>query len=445
MTDRSSLHAREVAAIAERIRALAASGERAHIFKGGVHHFVPLPRDPRFAGRTVDVSSLNRVLEIDVVKRLATAEPGVTFAELARATLAHGLLPIVVPELEGITVGGAIAGCSVESMSYRHGGFHDTCLEYEIVSGGGEVLTCSRERNPLAFEMIHGSYGTLGVLTRATFRLVPAKPYVHMTYVKHSRFADFERELRAHCDAGDYDFIDAIIHRPDALVLCLGRFADHAPYTTSYRRLEIFYKSTLARTEDYLTTEEYCFRYDTECHWLTATFPPLEWKPVRWLLGKKLLGSTNLIRASGTLAPILALKRRPDVVCDVFIPARRFAEFWDWYARDFDFFPLWVVPYRVPSMYPWISAEHGARMHDDLFIDCAIYGKPNGDPAIDWSERLEAKTYELGGIKTLISRNHYSEERFWSIYHRANYDAVKRELDPRGVFPGLYEKLHKVG
>ena len=71
-----------------------------------------------------------------------------------------GLLPKVVPELEGITLGGAVAGCSVESMSYRYGGFHDTCLEYEVVTGTGErrVLGPGDE----LFHMIHGSYGTLG-------------------------------------------------------------------------------------------------------------------------------------------------------------------------------------------------------------------------------------------------------------------------------------------
>ena len=70
---------------------------------------------------------------------------------------------------------------------------------------------------------------------------------------------------------------------------------------------------------------------------------------------------------------------------------------------------------------------------------------PNGDPRIDRSEQLEEKTYELGGIKTLISRNHYTEDRFWRIYNEANYRTAKARLDPNGVFRGLYEKLHRVG
>src|SRR5438876_1197063 len=119
------MHDEKVRAIAARVCELVGKNEPVHIDKGGVHHVVPLPGDPRFASRPIDVSSLREILSIDVTNRLCTAEPGVTFAEVTRATLAHGLIPMVVPELEGITLGGAVAGCSVESMSFRWGGFHD--------------------------------------------------------------------------------------------------------------------------------------------------------------------------------------------------------------------------------------------------------------------------------------------------------------------------------
>ena len=46
------------------------------------------------------------------------------------------------------------------------------------------------------------------------------------------------------------------------------------------------------------------------------------------------------------------------LVVDVFIPLRRFAEFWRWYEKDFDYWPLWIVPYRVDDPYPWIAPDH---------------------------------------------------------------------------------------
>jgi len=419
-----------------------AQGGRARLgfTKSSVSHFVPDPyrRDTR---ARVDLTSLDRLLSIDPQARTATAEPGLTFAELVRETLKHGLLPTVVPELETITVGGAVAGCSLESMSYRYGGFHDSCLEYDVLTGTGDVLTLSREHEPELFEMVHGSYGTLARLTKATFRLIPAKGFVHLTYRTHRTFEAFQADLRERCDEGDFDFVDGIVHAPDQLVLCLGRMVDSAPRVSDYRGTGIFYKSTARLAEDWLTTWDYCFRYDREAHWMTATVPPLQWKPVRATIGRPFLGSTNLLRWSERLAPILRLKRRPDVVVDVFLPARRFEEFFHWYVKDYDFWPLWIVPYRIERPYPWISDAHAARMDDTLMIDAAVYGKRNDHPTIDASEVLEKKVFELDGIKTLISRNHYDEATFWQIYSKPRYDAAKARLDPHDVFGGLYEKF----
>src|SRR5262249_60442653 len=106
-----------VGAIAARVRELAAEGAPLHVAKGGVRHVVPLPGDPRFKTRPVDISTLNRILEIDARARRCVAEPGVTFAELVTATLERGLVPTVVPELEGVTPGGAVAGRAVEPLS----------------------------------------------------------------------------------------------------------------------------------------------------------------------------------------------------------------------------------------------------------------------------------------------------------------------------------------
>ncbi len=436
-------HAQKVESIAAAVRERVRESAPSHVSKGGVPHFVPLPGDKRRAGKPIDISSLNEVIHIDAERMECVAEPGVTFAQLVDATLRHGLAPTVVPELEGISIGGAVAGCSVESMSYEYGGFHDSCLEYEVVTGEGEVLVCSPEKEPLIFEMMHGSYGTLGMLTRVKFRLIPAKPYVKLEHRTYRSIEDYNQAMVSECEKGDFEFIDGIVHGPNELVLCLGNFVDSAPYVSDYRWLNIYYKSTRERSEDYLRTEDYFFRYDTECHWMTKTVPPLEWKPVRFAVGKTFLGSTNMIQWSRRLEKVLSLKKRPDVVCDVFIPGDRFVEFFEWYARDFVFYPLWVVPYRPAKVYPWISDDLAARIGEGLFIDCAIYGKPNGG-SVDYSVLLEEKVYELDGLKTLISRNHYTPERFWEIYNQPNYEKVKRRLDPKGTFPDLLESLARV-
>ncbi len=419
------------------------TGETITFTKNSVRHVVPNPKDPRLKKPKIDLRSLNEILDIDPENRTCTAESGVSFSDLVQATLPLGLIPMTVPELKGITVGGAVSGCSVESMSYKFGGFHDSCLEYEVIGSDGHRVLCSDTQNPDIFHMMHGSYGTLGILSLLTFRLIEAKPNVRLQYRHFETCRDFFACLQERCREDDYDFVDGIIHGPDHFVLCLGTMVDEAPYRSSYEWLNIYYRSTAERNEDYLSTYDYFFRYDTECHWITKNIPLMELKPARFLAGKMFLGSTNIIRSANGMRHFLKLKRRPDVVVDVFIPVHNFEAFYGWYAREFRFYPLWIVPYRFTRMYPWVSAAQAEKFGEGNFIiDCAIYGKANNDPNIDYSELMERKTHEFGGIKTLISRNHYDERTFWSIYNKERYDRIKAKIDPVGLFDDLYRKVH---
>jgi len=326
-------------------------------------------------------------------------------------------------------------------MSYKYGGFHDSCLEYEIVTGTGSVMTCSPSDNSDVFHMIHGSYGTLGVITKIRFKLIPAKPFVKMVYVTFGGFESFWNFLKDRCLLKDNDFVDAIIHSRDEFTVCLGNMVDEAPYRSSYAWLNVFYKSTRLKKEDFLSLYDYFFRYDAECHWLSRTVPFLENRLVRLIVGKFVLGSTNLIKWSGRLAPLMRMKKRPEVVVDVFIPSGRFKEFFNWYQKDYAFYPLWIVPYNAPEVYPWIDPDYARKMGGSFFVDCAVYGKRNGDPDADYSEVLEKKTVELNGIKTLISRNHFDQKTFWTVYNKKLFGSVKQRTDPNGIFSDIYTKL----
>jgi FAD/FMN-containing dehydrogenase len=206
---------------------------------------------------------LDEILKIDPVEMTCTAEPGITFTDLVDATLRHGLAPIIVPELRTITIGGAVAGCSVESMSFKHGGFHDTCLEYELITAGGEVLRCTPDNeHRLIFQMVHGSFGTLGILSKLRFKLIVAAPYVHVAYEHHPTLDAFQAAIWRHFVDEDMDFMDGMMHSPTSYALGLGRFVGEAPYTNRYDWTKVYYRSTARRREDYLRTPHYFFRYD---------------------------------------------------------------------------------------------------------------------------------------------------------------------------------------
>lgn len=436
------IHEEKIDNIVKQVKLLAKSnnGQPIKLSKSSVSHFVPNPYSNKKLPK-IDIKALNEIIEINKEKKICIAESAVTFSDLVQETLKFGLIPYTVPELKTITIGGAVSGCSVESMSYKLGGFHDSCISYELITGKGEIINCSREENSDIFHILHGSYGTLGIITKVSFKLLEAKPYVRMENKFFNNFEDFWSFLQDQCNKDNYDFIDGIIHSNNKFIVCLGTMVDKADFLSSYEWLNIYYKSTLTKKVDFLTTYEYFFRYDTECHWLTKTVPILESLPIRFLFGKIFLGSTNLIKWSERLKHVLKLKKRPDVVVDVFIPINNFEKFFKWYEKDFNFYPLWIVPYRAPEFYPWVSDEIVKKVKEPFFIDCAIYGKPNNESDIDYSEIIEKKTFELNGIKTLISRNHYDEETFWKIYSKERIKKAKEKLDPDNIFGDMCEKF----
>jgi FAD/FMN-containing dehydrogenase len=162
----------------------------------------------------------------------------------------------------------------------------------------------------------------------------------------------------------------------------------------------------------------------------------------RRLLGGFMLGSTNLLKWSERLRPLFKLQKHPPVVTDMFIPRSRVAEFYGWYEREIGHYPMWLVPYRMASPYRFLADGHCSRTAgDDLHLDFAVYGLPNDRAGRDCAKLLEQRTLELKGIKTLISENHYDEATFWSIYDRARYERVKRQVDPDNLFRTVYEKM----
>ncbi len=427
-------HAAKVARIAELLR-VRKSTRPLSIEKRAVSHLVPKRHDRRFTDDKIDIRDLDRILAIDPIARTCTAEPGVTFRRLVRETLRHGLVPTVVPELATITVGGAVSGCSLESMSFRHGGFHDACLSYEVITARGEVLRCTPSgENELLFQMMHGSFGTLGILSELTFRLVPAKPFVRVRYERYPTLAEYLAAIDRHAREYDVDFMDGIIHAPNDHVLSLGVFVDEAPYTNRYDWMKVYFRSTASRTEDYLRVEDYFFRYDrgvTRVHPQTAVG--------RFFFGK-FLDSERLLRLVRALRSFLLPKEseRPDVTVDLLIPFSRIPELMRWYRGAIDFFPLWVVPYRLPHRYEWIAPELAAE-DGELFVDLAIYGLPQPEGRNLYRE-IEQALARVNGIKTLISYNYYDEDEFWRIWNREAYEAVKKVTDPENVFRDLFDK-----
>lgn len=93
-------HERAVAEVSEQVRSFHDQGIKFRISHGSTNSTRPT-RKPN----VIDLSGLNRVLKVDVESKTALVEPNVPMDRLVEATLKYGLVPPVVMEFPGITVG----------------------------------------------------------------------------------------------------------------------------------------------------------------------------------------------------------------------------------------------------------------------------------------------------------------------------------------------------
>jgi cytokinin dehydrogenase len=121
------------------------------------------------------VADMGRLRTLHAVQRdRVVVDAGATWREVVAATLPHGRTPPVLTDYLDLSVGGTLAVGGVGSATSRLGVMSDHVLELEVVTGQGEQVICSPDRHPSLFDAVRAGLGQVGVITRATLRLVPA-------------------------------------------------------------------------------------------------------------------------------------------------------------------------------------------------------------------------------------------------------------------------------
>jgi FAD/FMN-containing dehydrogenase len=400
------------------------------------------------SGGRLDVRSLNQVLSVDPERQLVEVEGMTSYADLTDACLAHNCMPMVVPQLKSITIGGAVSGIGIESTSFRYGLPHETVTRMEVLLANGDIVDCSPDNEHAdLFFGIPNSYGTLGYITRLEARTLAVKPYVEL---EHLRFGDFDAYFDA-VDAAchsDVDFVDGSIFGADEMYLTLGRLRDSAPYTSDYTWLKIYFRSIRERRQDFLSIRDYIWRWDTDWFWCSKNLF-VQNLPMRLLLGRRYLNSIfyqKVMRWNnrvGLTAWInrLSNKQPESVIQDVDIPIDKAAEFLRFFLDEIGIRPLWMCPiggHDTSSNFPFYPL-HGSG----LFVNFGFWDiVPNRQhhPEGYFNRKIESKVSELGGVKSLYSDSFYDENRFWELYDGERYRELKRKYDPDGRLRNLYQK-----
>ncbi|MFG3302177.1 FAD-binding oxidoreductase [Micromonospora chersina] len=418
---------------------------------------------PRSAPRTpgLDVSGLTGVLSVDPDARTADVQGMCTYEDLVDATLPHHLMPLVVPQLRTITLGGAVTGLGIESTSFRNGLPHESVTELDILTGAGELVTARPvgEHADL-FRAFPNSLGSLGYSTRLRIELQPVRRYVALRNIRFSRLEELTDAIAEVVAKGSWegepvDAMDGVMFSPGEAYLVLAAFTDEADGPPSdYTGQDIYYRSLRRRTRDVLTTYDYLWRWDTDWFWCSAAFG-VQHPVVRRLWPQRYRRSDfyhRLVRLEHRHQVAARIDRwrgrpaRERVVQDVEIPLAGTADFLRWFARTVQMTPVWLCPLRLREpagpgsarAWPLYPLQPG-----ETYVNIGFWGSvPIAEGAADGdvNREIERAVSDVGGHKSLYSDAYYDRAAFDQLYGGATWRAVKERYDPDHRLTGLYEK-----
>ncbi|CAL0305033.1 unnamed protein product [Lupinus luteus] len=114
--------------------------------------------------------------------------------DVLHATLKRGLTPLSWTDYLYLSVGGTLSNAGIGGQTFRFGPQISNVLELDVVTGKGDLITCSSGKNSETFYAVLGGLGQYGIITRARIALGPAPSRVKWLRLLYTDFSAFSRD-----------------------------------------------------------------------------------------------------------------------------------------------------------------------------------------------------------------------------------------------------------
>lgn len=386
----------------------------------------------------LNLKSLNNILEINYKEKYAVIEGSVYVKDLLDILIKKNWIIEIPPDMVHLTFSGLIAGIGGGSTSYKHGFLHETLLSMDVLTGNGDIVSCSREENTDLFYSVPNSLGTLGYITKMKLKIKEGKPFVKVVYERFKDPVKYFDKLDEYCGDKSIDFLDGTIFSENNLVLVIGYFASFVPQEHKlFNKTNIYWKE-LKREDNntqYFSLYDYCWRWDPDMYYTTMETP--EWTRngnLRRFVPKSLLQSTKY----RYVAKLIGFEHGAPDCNDVFIPMKRSAEFFDWFKQEYKLYPIYICPVRCK--------ENFTLWGECYYCDFGLgYGVNLDKRPENIDERLEEQIIKYSGRKLLYAPISCSEDLFWKLLDvdSVKYYELKDKYDKDKRFLSLYEKIKR--
>lgn len=202
----------------------------------------------------LDMTRMNRVLDLDTKKGTVTVEPGARLVDVYEQMHHRGWTIPASPTDSTISVGGALGANVNGKDSWRVGNFGDQVVSLKVLTAAGELLTIDRERHRDLFMAVVGGMGLLALVVEVQLRLAAiATPYLDTNVIPAENLDALLALLRDIRDRTDFIvvWIDAYA-RDDAL----GRAVIHATSWSDIPEDEAQTRSDVDRSVRLLATQK---------------------------------------------------------------------------------------------------------------------------------------------------------------------------------------------
>jgi cytokinin dehydrogenase len=157
------------------------------------------------AGVVVDMTTLSTVHEINPANALV--DGGTRWLDLLAQTVPQGLTPPTLVDFLELSIGGTLSLGGIGSQAFRFGPQVDNVIELQVVTGEGDLVTCSPTLNTALFEAARSGLGQFGLIVRARVRLIPAPANARLYHAFYSSLADFLSDLEKLIDDRRFDTV----------------------------------------------------------------------------------------------------------------------------------------------------------------------------------------------------------------------------------------------